>query len=221
MKKLLIISTLFITACWSAFGESFTIVGSKARIVLAKGEPEFVALAAGDLASDIRAISGIELKIVNGGKARKGDVLIRTNADDSRWEAYDAEVSEGILKISGSDARGTMFGIYDFIESYLGVDPLSFWNDTPIPAKQDLNWEEVSIHKDSPDVKFRGLFIDDEDLFTEWKEPSGKRTLSYPHYYPVVNRSVMEKLAETLVRCRFNFVIPADLLDVRNPAEAA
>ena len=136
MKKLLIISTLFITACLSAFGESFTIVGSKARIVLAKGEPEFVALAAGDLASDIRAISGIELKIVNGGKARKGDVLIRTNADDSRWEGYDVEVSEGILKISGSDARGTMFGIYDFIEKYLGIDPLYFWNDTPIPEKK-------------------------------------------------------------------------------------
>lgn len=221
MKKLLIISTLFITACLSAFGESFTIVGSKARIVLAKGEPEFVALAAGDLASDIRAISGIELKIVNGGKARKGDVLIRTNTDDNRWEAYDVEVSEGVLKISGSDARGTMFGIYDFIETCLGVDPLSFWNDTPVPARQYLSWEDVAIHKDGPDVKFRGLFIDDEDLLSEWKEPSGKRKLTYPYYYPVINRSVMEKIAETLVRCRFNFIIPADLLDVSNPSEAA
>ena len=221
MKKFLIIYILFVSTCLSAFGESFTIAGSKARIVLAKGEPEFVALAAGDLAADIRAISGMELKIVNGVKARKGDIFISTNTNDNRWEAYEAAVSDGILKIAGSDARGTMFGIYDFIETYLGVDPLSFWNDTPMPAKQNLSWEEVSIQRNSPDVKFRGLFIDDEDLFTEWKEPSGKRKLTYPYYYPVVNHSVMEKLAETLVRCRFNFIIPADLLDVSNPAEAA
>ncbi len=223
MKNLLIISLLLAATCWNAFCEPFTIEGTKpkARIVLAKGEPEFVFLAAQDLASDIRAISGSELKIVRSGKAVKGDVLIQTNVDDSRWEAYDVEVSGGVLKISGSDARGTMFGIYDFIESYLGVDPLSFWNDTPVPVKDRLSWEEVSIHRDTPDVKFRGWFIDDEDLLSEWEEPSGKRRIDYPYYYPVVNGSVMEKIAETLVRCRFNLIIPADLLDVSNPVEAA
>ena len=95
MKKFLIIYILFVSTCLSAFGESFTIAGSKARIVLAKGEPEFVALAAGDLAADIRAVSGMELKIVNGGKARKGDIFISTNPNDNRWEAYEATVSDG------------------------------------------------------------------------------------------------------------------------------
>jgi len=221
MKKLLIISVIFLTACWSAFGESFVLVPTRARIVIAKGEPEFVALAAEDLASDIRAISGAEMKIVRGGKAVKGDILLRTDADDSRWEAYDVEVSGGVLKISGSDARGTMFGVYDFIENYLGVDPLSFWNDTPVPVKDNLAWKDVSIHRDTPSVRYRGWFIDNEDLLSDWKEPSGKRMIGYPYYYPVVNHSVMEKIAETLVRCRFNFIIPADLLNVSNPAEAA
>ena len=223
MKKLLIISVLFVTTCWNVFGEPFTLVEgrSKARIVIAKGEPEFVALAAKDLASDIQNISGVKLEIVQGEKAKKGDVLIQTNSDNSRWESYDVGVSNGILKISGSDARGTMFGIYDFIENYLGVDPLYFWNDTPIPAKANLTWEDVSIHKETPDVKYRGWFIDNEDLLSDWKEPSGKRTIMYPDYYPVVNHTVMEKIAEALVRCRFNFIIPADLLNVSNPAEAA
>ena len=109
MKKLLIISVLFVTTCWNVFGEPFTLVEgrSKARIVIAKGEPEFVALAAKDLASDIQNISGVKLEIVQGEKAKKGDVLIQTNSDNSRWESYDVGVSNGILKISGSDARGT------------------------------------------------------------------------------------------------------------------
>ena len=138
MKRLLIISVLFVTACWNVFGEPFTLVEgrSKARIVIAKGEPEFVVLAAKDLASDIQNISGVKLEIVQGEKAKKGDLLIQTIADKSYREAYDVYVSGGILKISGSDARGTMFGIYDFIEKYLGIDPLYFWNDTPIPEKK-------------------------------------------------------------------------------------
>ena len=221
MKKILILLMMAIV-CGKASAEPFSLVGpkAKARIVLSREEPEHVVLAARDLASDVRAISGAELKVVRGRRARKGDVFVKTSRDDGRWEAYDVEVSRGVLEISGSDARGTMFGIYDFIERYLGVDPLSWWNDTPLPQKKELSWDDVSIHQGSPEVKFRGWFINDEDLLTDWKEPSGKRDIDYAYYRTVVNHGVMEKIAETLVRCRFNLIIPASFLNIHNPAEA-
>jgi hypothetical protein len=205
------------------FAEPFTMVSPKvkARIVIAKGEPGFIDLAAADLAGDVREITGVELPVLKGKKPRKGDVYICTRPDPARWESYDVVVSGGILTVSGSDERGTMFGIYDFIERYLGVDPLSYWNDTPYPTAGRLEWEDVHIVQGPPDFRFRGWFINDEDLLTAWKEPSGQRRIDYPYYSTVVNHDIMERIAETLVRCRCNLIIPASFLNIANPPEAA
>lgn len=218
------IKTLIISLLLSLTGAApFSLVSHNhsARIVVGRGEPECVVLAAEDLASDVKAITGRELRVIRSDKARKGDVSIRTRENQEIWEAYDVVVEKGILDISGTDARGTMFGVYDFIEQYLGVDPLSFWNDTPYPRRQELSWEDVSIHQGTPSVKFRGWFINDEDLLTEWKEPGGTRRMDYPYYGHVVNRGVMERIIGALVRCRYNLIIPASFLNIFNSDEAA
>ncbi|MBR4756910.1 MAG: glycosyl hydrolase 115 family protein, partial [Bacteroidales bacterium] len=214
---------LFILAPLAVMAGPFTMVSSKgkARVVIAKGEPEFITLAAKDLVSDVKQITGAEMQILKGRKPKAGDIFICTKADPSKWESYDVVAADGILSISGTDARGTMFGIYDFIERYLKVDPLRYWNDTPYPSSETLSWDEVAIHQDPPTVKFRGWFINDEDLLTGWKESSGNRRLDYPFYSTVVNRDIMENLAEALVRCRYNLIIPASFINVANPPEKA
>ena len=222
MKRFTLILFLSVLSL-SLSAESFTLVSpqKKGRIVIAKGEPEFITLAAGDLARDVKKITGAELQIVKGKKAKPGDVLICTQADPDRWESYDLSVSKGVLTISGSDARGTMFGIYEFTERFLGVDPMAFWNDTAYPKAETLAWDDVAFHQDPPSFKFRGWFINDEDLLTAWKESSGNRRLDYPFYSTVVNTEVMERIAEALVRARYNLIIPASFINIANPPEAA
>tara|TARA_R110000868_G_scaffold11200_9_gene54940 strand:- start:17141 stop:18997 length:1857 start_codon:yes stop_codon:yes gene_type:complete len=136
-----------------------------------------------------------------------------------KWEAYRVENRGNDLIIAGSDERGTMFGIYHFIEKYLEVDPLYFWKDREPLKRNTLVWDKVYINQDEPDFKYRGLFINDEDLLTEWMDGGGNRDIDYPYYSQVVHPEVMENLTEAMVRLRYNLIIPASFIDIKNPAE--
>jgi len=138
-----------------------------------------------------------------------------------QWEAYRVQNVGSRLLIAGSDERGTMFGLYAFIEQYLGVDPLHFWASRPPPPRATLAWDSVQLRSDEPTFRFRGWFINDEDLLTEWKDGGGKRQIDYPFYGQVVSREVMGAVAEALVRSRFNLIIPASFVDILNPPEEA
>ena len=193
----------------------------KATVTVAPGEPEYVFLAAKDLVSDVKSITGIDLELRRGKKARKGGVFIGTSTGDDRWEAYDVAVRDGILTMQGSDPRGTMFAVYDFIEQYLGVDPMAFWNDAACPSMDRLEWEDVQIVQGPPDFKFRGWFINDEDFLTGWKDSGALRCIDYTFFNHVIAPEVMEHIAEALVRCRYNLVIPSSFIWISNPAEEA
>jgi len=143
-----------------------------------------------------------------------------------KWEAYrvesvatNAAPIEHALVIAGSDERGTMFGLYAFAEGYLGVAPLHFWADRP-PAKRDtLAWDNVSLAAGEPTFRYRGWFINDEDLLTEWYDDGGKRDIEYPFYHQVTSPKASAPLFEAMLRLRMNLVIPASFVDIRNPAE--
>ena len=199
----------------------FTLVSreARARVVVGEGEPGFVLRAAQDLTNDVRKITGVGLELVRGNAPRAGDMFVATKPR-AEWEAYDVTIRDGVLAVEGSDARGTMFGLYDFIERYLKVDPLAFWNGTPYPKADTLAWGAVEIRQASPTFRFRGWFINDEDLLTAWMPSGGKRYIDYPFYSDVVNPAVMEHVAEALVRCRYNLIIPASFINIMNPPEA-
>lgn len=189
-------------------------------IMVAEGEPEYVRLAAEDLASDVERITGLrpEVRIGTGG----GDVRveIRTKTGGS-WESYRVAAYDGRLLIEGGDARGTMFGVYAFIEEYLKVDPLWFWSGREPVKSAELKWDDVALVSGTPDFRFRGWFINDEDFLTEWMESGGTRNIDYRYYKQVVNREAMRAVAEALVRSRFNLIIPASFIDILNPPERA
>lgn len=201
--------------------QAFTLVSPvrKARIVVNESESECIWLAAVDLTNDVKKITGRALDLVRQAKAQEGDVYISTERNGS-WESYTVRENAGVLRISGADERGTMFGVYDFIERYLGVDPMSFWSGVPYPSAETLEWEKVEISQYSPAFKFRGWFINDEDLLTSWRPGSGTRDYSdYPYYHDVVNHDTMRAIVEAAVRLRMNLIIPASLINIKNPAE--
>ncbi len=207
-----------------AFSDEFdwVVAGSCAPIIVAPGEPECVRLAAEDLASDIQKITGKRPGIVAGGKdlAAGASVWIGTKKGGP-WESYRVEAKDGRLVIEGGDARGTMFGVYAFIEEHLKVDPLWFWSGREPAKDAELRWDSVSLISGPPSFKFRGWFINDEDLMTEWQTSGGQRKIDYPYYGQVVNRETMRAVVEALVRSRCNLIIPASFIDILNPSEAA
>jgi hypothetical protein len=221
---------------------AFELVSSKKTntVLVLESEPECVRWAAADLVKDTKKITGKTLGIVRRAEdaGENSVVLASVNRPASaallekiapgygdgllgKWEAYRVENVGSRLVIAGSDERGTMFGLYAFIEKYLGVDPLYVWSSRPPQKRTTLAWDTIQVCSGEPTFRFRGWFINDEDLLTEWKQSGGKRQIDYPYYGQVVNREVMSNVAEALVRSRCNLIIPATFVDILNPPEAA
>ncbi|WP_457326097.1 glycosyl hydrolase 115 family protein, partial [Roseateles sp. P5_E11] len=105
------------------------------------------------------------------------------------------------LVIAGADRRGTAYGVYTLSQA-LGVSPWHWWADVA-PLKRGplhVSLTELLLH-DGPAVKYRGLFINDEDwgLFP-WAsrtfEPEA-RTIG-PRTYEQVFRLLLRLKANTL-----------------------
>lgn len=233
----------WLTSCTGPKQKGFVLTSSKtsADIFISPGEPECLNLAVKDLISDVEKISGKKLSLVTdmskcsenciiiGSSDRLvQDQLLKELAGDDlenlkgRWEAYIVKnyfKDRNYLLISGSDVRGTMFGIYDFIESYLNVDPLYYWKDREPKKQKTLVWPEVEILQDEPTFAYRGWFINDEDLLTEWMDSPGPRYINYPFYSQVADPKIIEKAVEAMLRLRYNLIIPASFVDIGNPPE--
>ncbi|MCC7365868.1 MAG: glycosyl hydrolase 115 family protein, partial [Dehalococcoidia bacterium] len=193
--------------------------GRTAGIHVPPGEPECVRLAAQDLASDVLKIAGRAPRIV----ARLEDcgrpcvTLARAGAGWERYRVF--EPGPGLLRIEGSDERGIMFGIYAFLERYLEVDPLYFWTGREPKPRPTLAWESVRIEAGEPAFRYRGWFVNDEDLLTEWEDGGGKRDIDYPYYHQVTSPNVLARVYEAALRLQYNLIIPASFTDIANPAE--
>ena len=195
---------------------------SCARIYVNGASSEALAAAIADFRSDIRKITGATPRLLR--KCPQENAVILEIAPErfpkDAWENFTvSSETRNILRIVGSDERGVIFGIYEFIEKFLGVDPLHLWTGTPYPKHNLLQWNKIDIINVNPDFKFRGIFINDEDLLTGWKI-GGKREMDfYPFYSTVIHETTAEMLAETFVRLRYNMVIPASFVNIQNPDE--
>ena len=126
---------------------------------------------------------------------------------EGSWEAYaikeipnPASGIDAALVIAGSDARGAIYGIYTISEE-IGVSPFYWYSDVPVDVKDeiDVNYSTALV-EDGPEVKYRGIFINDEEKSTEWAK------LKYPtengspdvNYYRHVFELVLRMKANTL-----------------------
>ena len=125
------------------------------------------------------------------------------------------------ITLSANTYLGTVWGIYTFSERILGVHPCYLFNDLPIEKKTVLEIKPFQMQDAPSHVGFRGFFINDEDLLTDWKEGGGMRLIDYPWYKTTVAPKVMDAVVETALRLRLNLVIPASFLDIDNPPEKA
>lgn len=145
------------------------------------------------------------------GKSPVIDKLIQSKKIDvkniaGRWETFLLQVVEkplpGIdraLVIAGSDKRGTIFGMYD-LSTQIGVSPWYWWADVPARHQPELYVLPGRHTQGEPAVKYRGIFINDENpaLFGWVNEKFGG-----------FNHKFYEKVFELILRMKGNFLWPA------------
>lgn len=191
-------------------------------------DAEVVAIAVKALKKDIKMITGIEAGIAQAiapggypviigtpGKSSLIDQLVKSGklsiAEVSgKWETFGISLVpnpvkgvEKALVIYGSDARGTAFGVFE-LSRMIGVSPLVWWADvTPAPRKEIYLAGSKSIYG-PPSVKYRGIFINDED----W----GMHPWAAKHMDTVIKDigpRTYEKVFELMLRMKANYIWPA------------
>ena len=122
-----------------------------------------------------------------------------------RHEAFALEVKDGRLYVLGSDRRGTAYGIME-LSRLIGVSPWKWWADAGVERRDSLVLEEGWSRVESPSVRYRGIFINDEDWgLMPWSsltyEPSGVKGRIGPNTHA--------RIFELLLRLRANTFWPA------------
>ncbi len=178
-----------------------------------------VSLAVADLLADLKRVLGKPARLVAASEAAQ--IVVRIDPAVVRPERWLREISSDALTITGGDALGAVYGVYAFARSGLGVDPLWFWKDLPPQPRSRIPLAVSRSKSVAPAFRYRGWFVNDEDLLTEWQKPSGQRFIRYPFYEQVISLDVADRIYEALLRSGGNLVIPASFVDVMNPPEAA
>ena len=184
-------------------------------------EPLPVQKAANDLKSDLFKVFGREPvsvtqmqtfgKVVLAiGQARDLPAELRCASSTEResfafslrpFAQANGEASQ-VLCLSGADMRGAIYAIYEFSRAYLGVDPLYLWTDKK-PSRRVSIEIPATFAKTyrGPAFRYRGFFINDEDLLTGWA-PSKKGEQSG------IAGAVWDNIYETILRLKGDMVVP-------------
>ncbi|MGH7453336.1 MAG: glycosyl hydrolase 115 family protein, partial [bacterium] len=123
-----------------------------------------------------------------------------------KWETFLIQVIEKPLPnveraliIAGSDKRGTIFGMYD-LAAQIGVSPWYWWADVPVKKKSNLYIQSGRHTLGEPAVKYRGIFINDENpALLGWVNKT----------FGGFNHEFYEKIFELILRMKGNFLWPA------------
>lgn len=203
--------------------------GRAAEIVVDRSEADVVGIAANLFAADVASVTGIRPKVSHeAGPAAMAIVagtlgksaLVRELASkgklkdlakiEGRWEATLWQIVErpfpGVeraLVIVGSDRRGTAYGLMRLSET-IGVSPWTWWADVPPARRKSLVVSAPEPETDAPAVKYRGIFINDEDWgLHQWaKETFEPETKG-------IGPKTYGKVFELMLRLRLNYLWPA------------
>ena len=195
-------------------------VDGSAVILLPENTPAPLRKATEDLRSDFARVFGTRPRTVTTTQ-KAGPVTIVIGSESDIPNAVRPEASGGAesfsisvanpkwnsrashaIVLSGADMRGTIYALYEFSRKYLGVDPLYYWTDHE-PARRTTVSLPASLNERfaAPKFKYRGFFINDEDLLTGWAPGEHKDKTG-------ISLEVWDKIFETTLRLKGNMVAP-------------
>ncbi len=210
------IATMVGTVTMQAQASGTIPLDSRAVLLVEPNQPEPVHRAAQDLASDMQKVFGSAPRIVSKeSEAAPVTIVVGNEATgapadyDSAPESFSLTSGNAtwnnhetkVIRLAGSDMRGTLFAIYQFSQDYLGVDPMYYWTDHE-PDKRTSVEVPASLHKKfaPPVFRYRGFFINDEDLLTGWAPGEVKD-------HTGISLEVWNKICETILRLKGNMVV--------------
>lgn len=197
-------------------------------ILTDSGDAEVVQIAALAVATDLELVSGTKPGLIHtagqqprliiagtAGQSAVIDQLVKAkklslSAISGKWESYIITVLinplPGIkqaLVIAGSDPRGTAYGLFELSRA-AGVSPWVWWADAVPVKKQNLYILPVTVISKEPSVKYRGIFLNDED----WGlQPWAAKT--FEPETGDIGPKTYAKIFELLLRLRANMIWPA------------
>jgi len=231
---LLIAAVRLSAATWvsdvPAAGSFPLVADGKAPVVLvAENDFNAVARAAKDLAADVERVTDVKPAVRTSADGLTGDAVIVGTLGKNPW--IDALVADGRLDVAelrgkwetfliamvekplpgvarglvivGSDRRGTAFGVYELSQA-IGVSPWHWWADVA-PRKKSALYIAGGVRRfGPPSVKYRGIFINDED----WGlQPWAAQTFEPEN--GGIGPKTYAKIFELLLRLKANTLWPA------------
>jgi len=209
---------------------AFVLVESNrcAPLVVSTNDFPVVQIASRDLASDLERVTGSRPALLTqapnaapavligtlGHSAVIDDLVARGSLDVAglrgQWESFlITTISNPIpggaqaLVVVGSDRRGTAFGVYELSEA-IGISPWHWWADVAPEPKSNLYVTAGARRSGPPSVKYRGIFINDED----WGlQPWAAKT--FEPETGDIGPKTYGKICELLLRLKANYLWPA------------
>jgi len=214
------------SVCTSNLDGSFALIegGRPATVVIDAGADSAVQRVAESFTLDLKRLTGKRSKLLSSpkkikqpvvligvlGESKLIDGLVKEGVVDAtglsgQWEAYKISVVdnpwpkvERALVIVGSNRRGAIYGTYELSEQ-LGVSPWYWFADVPVQRLENV-FVTAGIQRDQPKVKYRGIFINDEDpAFSGWAKNS----------FGGVNADMYAHVFELILRLKGNYLWPA------------
>lgn len=204
--------------------------GEQAVVCYDGSEPVLMNTVSNLFANDVQRVTGRRLAVYDArqGNAKARRVVIvgtlenewikklvkqnklNTEGLAGAWERYRIETVkkpgngfDEALVVAGSDRRGAAYGLLS-VSRAIGVNPWYFWGDAPVEKRQTLSVNVKPFTSKQPSVKFRGVFINDEDwgLYQWAKNNYEKERGNFgPRTYAAV--------CELLLRLNANYLCPA------------
>lgn len=134
-------------------------------------------------------------------------------SDTEAHRVFTARSGDGkdAIVLQGADMRGAIYAIYTFSEEILGVPPMWAWTSWTPKGRESIEIPaDTDIRYDSPYVRYRAWFPNDQDYMDRWKRRGD-------------NLSVV---AETMLRLKLNAwdissVLGDDLKTMTSDAQTA
>lgn len=201
---------------------------SKLKIVFDDSDPVSVKTAVQLFAKDVELVTG-SLPAVNTGLVNADVLLIAGTVDNNKWirklvdekkinvdslrnqwERYGVfmidkpfpKVKRAVV-IAGSDRRAVAYGLFAASEA-MGVSPWYWWADVPVKKNKGIALRVHDFISPAPTVKYRGLFINDEDWgILPWAKNTFDKELKD------IGPKTYAKVFELLLRLKANYLCPA------------
>ena len=189
---------------------------------------------AGDLRDDIERVSGRQPALTVGGRPAGTEVvvlgtlghspviddlvargLVDTGGVAGRWETSLQQVvenpwpgTERAFVLAGSDQRGAIFAAYD-LSRRIGVSPWYFWDDITPERVDALYLRPGRYSQGTPAVKYRGIFVNDENPSLGRWAPRFFGAGKAPGFPNGFNAAFYAVVFETILRLKGNYLWPA------------